>query len=71
MGSLLGVQPLDDPNRTKVDMIAESLGLERVAYIFTSLNKEKQFVIVWSFMKFSTITPGKKNETKVIEIAPF
>jgi nuclear protein localization family protein 4 len=44
VGSLLGVQPLDDPNRTKVDMIAESLGLERVGYIFTSLNKEKQFM---------------------------
>jgi nuclear protein localization family protein 4 len=38
IGSMQGAQALDDPNRTKVDMIAESLGLERVGYIFTSLN---------------------------------
>jgi len=32
--------PLDDPNRTRVDKIAEALGLERVGWIFTTLGIE-------------------------------
>ena len=38
VGDVRGVQPLDDPFRTNVDMLAESLSLERVGMIFTSLN---------------------------------
>lgn len=41
IGDLRGVKALDDPFRTKVDMIAESLSLERVGWIFTSKNDEK------------------------------
>jgi hypothetical protein len=44
LGELNGVQPLDDPLRSKVDMISESLSLERVGYIFTTLNKDKVFM---------------------------
>jgi hypothetical protein len=35
---------LDDPYRVKADMLAESLTLERVGYIFTTLNKDKVFM---------------------------
>jgi len=38
IGEMGGVWPLDDPMGTKVDMIAESLSLERVGWIFTSIN---------------------------------
>ena len=41
IGDLRGVKALDDTFRTKVDMIAESLSLERVGWIFTSKNDEK------------------------------
>ena len=44
IGSIDGAQPLDDPLRSKADMIAESLSLERVGYIFTTLNKDKVFM---------------------------
>ena len=44
IGDINGVQPLDDPLRPKADMIAEALSLERVGYIFTTLNKEKVFL---------------------------
>ena len=44
IGEMKGVQGLDDPFRTQVDFMAESLGLERVGYIFTSLNQEKCFM---------------------------
>lgn len=44
LGELNGVAPLDDTLRSKVDMIAESLSLERVGYIFTTLNKDKVFM---------------------------
>ena len=44
IGEMKGVQALEDKNRTKVDIIAEGLGLERVGYIFTTLNQEKQFI---------------------------
>ena len=44
IGDVNGVQPLDDPLRSKVDMIAESLSLERVGYIFATLNKDKVFM---------------------------
>jgi len=44
IGDLRGVKSLDDPYRTKVDMIAESLSLERVGWIFTSKNDEKTFM---------------------------
>ena len=38
VGDVRGVKPLDDPFRQNVDLLAESLGLERVGMIFTSLN---------------------------------
>lgn len=41
MGDIKGVQVLDDPFRPTVDIVAASLSLERVGYIFTSLNQEK------------------------------
>jgi nuclear protein localization family protein 4 len=44
IGEMNGVQPLDDPQRGLVDMIAESLTLERVGYIYTTLNKDKVFM---------------------------
>lgn len=44
VGEMNGFQALDDPQRSVADMIAESLSLERVGYIFTTLNKEKVFM---------------------------
>lgn len=44
VGDVKGVQPLDDPFRTQADIIAEGLTLERVGFIFTSLNQEKSFM---------------------------
>lgn len=44
IGDQNGYQVLDDPNRPNADMIAASLGLERIGHIFTSLNKEKIFL---------------------------
>lgn len=44
IGELKGVQPLEDPFRPTVDMVASALSLERVGYIFTSLNQEKTFL---------------------------
>lgn len=44
IGELNGVTALDDPFRTKVDMVAEALSLERVGYIFTTINKDKVFM---------------------------
>ena len=44
IGDVNGVQPLDDDFRQNVDMIAEALSLERVGYIFTTLNKDKVFL---------------------------
>lgn len=44
IGDINGVQPLEDPLRAKADMLAEALSLERVGYIFTTLNKEKVFL---------------------------
>lgn len=38
IGEMKGVQPLEDEMRMNVDMIAESLQLERVGMIFTDLN---------------------------------
>lgn len=38
IGEIRGVQVLDDPFRPTVDIIASALQLERVGYIFTSLN---------------------------------
>ena len=40
VGDVKGVQALDDPFRTQVDLIAEGLSLERVGFIFTSLALE-------------------------------
>jgi len=44
IGDVKSVIPLDDPFRTQVDIMAESLQLERVGWIFTSLNQEKTFM---------------------------
>ena len=44
LGELKGVQPLEDPYRPTVDLVAGALSLERVGYIFTSLNQEKTFL---------------------------
>jgi nuclear protein localization family protein 4 len=44
VGEMNGVQPLDDPKRGMADMIAESLSLERVGHVFTTLNKDKVFM---------------------------
>ena len=44
IGDIKSVIPLDDPFRTQVDIMAESLQLERVGWIFTSLNQEKTFM---------------------------
>ena len=44
MGDVKGVQPLEDAFRTQVDIIAEGLQLERVGFIFTSLNQEKTYM---------------------------
>ena len=44
IGELKGVQALEDPFRPTADMVASALSLERVGYIFTSLNQEKTFL---------------------------
>ena len=44
IGEQNGCQALDDPFRTKADMIAEALSLERVGHVFTTLNKDKVFM---------------------------
>jgi nuclear protein localization protein 4 homolog len=44
IGEMNGFQALDDPKRKMVDRIAESLSLERVGWIFTTLNKDKVFM---------------------------
>lgn len=44
IGEMNGVHELDDPQRGIADMIAEALTLERVGYIFTTLNKDKVFM---------------------------
>ena len=41
IGDLYGVKFLDDPLKTKVDKIAETLSLERVGWIFTSKKNDK------------------------------
>ncbi len=38
VGEMNGVEPLEDPNQRRVDTIAEALSLERVGWIFTSIN---------------------------------
>jgi nuclear protein localization family protein 4 len=40
IGEINGVQPLTDPNESKIDRIAESLSLEKVGWIFTSINQD-------------------------------
>jgi nuclear protein localization family protein 4 len=40
IGEINGVQELDDPLQNKVDMIAEALTLEKVGWIFTSINHD-------------------------------
>jgi predicted transcriptional regulator len=40
MGEINGVEILDDPLTKKVDMIAEALSLEKVGWIFTSINQD-------------------------------
>ena len=40
IGEINGVEPLDDPNEAKIDMLAESLGLEKVGWLFTSINHD-------------------------------
>ena len=40
IGEINGVQELDDPNAQKIDMIAEALSLEKVGWIFTSINQD-------------------------------
>jgi nuclear protein localization family protein 4 len=44
IGELKSVIPLDDPYRATVDMVASALSLERVGFIFTSLNQEKCYL---------------------------
>ena len=44
VGDVKSVMPLNDEFRTQVDIMAEALGLERVGFIFTSLNQEKTFM---------------------------
>jgi nuclear protein localization family protein 4 len=39
-GEINGVQVLNDPYETKVDRIAEALSLEKVGWIFTSINQD-------------------------------
>ena len=43
-GAQEGFVELEDPNRTMADMLAESLNLERVGIIYTTLNKNKVFM---------------------------
>jgi nuclear protein localization family protein 4 len=40
LGEINGVTVLDDPRQSKVDRLAESLSLEKVGWIFTSINQE-------------------------------
>ncbi len=40
IGEINGVEPLDDPLQSRVDMIAESLSLEKVGWVFTSINTD-------------------------------
>lgn len=40
VGEINGVEPLEDAYQTKVDMIAEALSLEKVGWVFTSINQE-------------------------------
>ena len=40
IGEINGVEPLEDPFLNKVDMIAGALSLERVGWIFTSINQD-------------------------------
>ena len=40
IGEINGVQELQDPNETKVNMIAEALTLEKVGWIFTTINHD-------------------------------
>jgi len=40
LGEINGVEPLDDPNQAKVDMIAEALTFERVGMMFTTINHD-------------------------------
>lgn len=40
LGEINGVQPLEDPNQAKVDMIAEALTLEKAGWIFTTINHD-------------------------------
>ena len=40
IGEMNGVQEMDDPNEAKVNMIAEALSLEKVGWIFTSINHD-------------------------------
>lgn len=43
-GAQEGYIELEDPNRKKADRLAESLTLERVGIIYTTLNKDKVFM---------------------------
>ena len=40
IGEINGVEHLEDPFLNKVDMIAGALSLERVGWIFTSINQD-------------------------------
>lgn len=40
VGEINGVQSLDDPYQVKVDMLASALTLEKVGWIFTSINQD-------------------------------
>ena len=40
MGEINGVQELEDPNEAKVNMLAEALTLEKVGWIFTTINHD-------------------------------
>lgn len=40
IGEINGVETLEDPNEAKIDMLAESLSLEKVGWIFTSINHD-------------------------------
>jgi nuclear protein localization family protein 4 len=40
IGEINGVEPLEDQFSTSVDMIAEALSLEKVGWIFTSINHD-------------------------------
>jgi nuclear protein localization family protein 4 len=39
-GEMNAVIPLDDPQQANVDMIAESLGFEKVGWMFTSITSD-------------------------------